>query len=419
MTTASVAPVAANRPSLWRNRDFRIFMGGQGVSALGDAVSFTALPLLVLFLTGSGVQMGLVGVLQTVPDLLFGLPAGALADRYDRRRMMLAADLGRAALTALIPLSFVLGWDTMTVILIVTAPINLLRVVFMAGFTGALPSLARRDQVGQANSLAEAVFSFSFIIGPAVAGLLVGVIGAAATIAIDAVSFAASAVAMLLISRPLQGERTGERRHLVHEIAEGVRFIWREQTLRMVISFWSVVSIISAPLVPSVIFYLTVDRGQPSQIVGLVVSGYGVGFLMGALLAGRMSRGPLGRLMLSANLASYAALAAFALSEAVPLWLVAAAATGLSGSLVLVSYVTLRGTIPPDGLLGRVGSTARTLSLGLQPIGLLVGGTLLDLVGGRATMLGIAAVAGVATMLFAFSPIMRAARVPVRAAAAS
>jgi len=267
--------------------------------------------------------MGLVGVLQTVPDLLFGLPAGALADRYDRRRMMLAADLGRAALTALIPLSFVVGWDTMTVILIVTAPINLLRVVFMAGFTGALPSLARRDQVGQANSLAEAVFSFSFIIGPAVAGLLVGVIGAAATIAIDAASFGASAVAMLLISRPLQGERTGERRHLVHEIAEGVRFIWREQTLRMVISFWSVVSIISAPLVPSVIFYLTVDRGQPSQMVGLVVSGYGVGFLIGALLAGRMSRGPLGRLMLSANLASYAALAAFALSEAVPLWLVA------------------------------------------------------------------------------------------------
>jgi ENTS family enterobactin (siderophore) exporter len=88
---------------LGRNRDFRVLLSAQGISALGDAVSFTALPLLVLALTGSGLAMGIVGALSMLPDLFIGMIAGAYADRSDRKRMMFLADLGRAALTALIP----------------------------------------------------------------------------------------------------------------------------------------------------------------------------------------------------------------------------------------------------------------------------------------------------------------------------
>lgn len=91
--------MAGGTGSLWRNRDFRVFVGGQGIAALGDAVTITALPLLVVLLTGSGFLVGIVGVLTTLPDLIVGLPAGALADRVDRRRLMFLADLGRAALT--------------------------------------------------------------------------------------------------------------------------------------------------------------------------------------------------------------------------------------------------------------------------------------------------------------------------------
>jgi len=90
---------------LARNRDFKVLLTSQTVSALGDAVSFTALPLLVLALTGSGFAMGVVGAFQTLPDLVFGMLAGAFADRSDRKRMMFLADFGRAVLTALIPLS--------------------------------------------------------------------------------------------------------------------------------------------------------------------------------------------------------------------------------------------------------------------------------------------------------------------------
>ena len=143
-------PTHCRRPRLplARNRDFKVLLTSQGVSALGDAVTFTALPLLVLALTGSGLAMGIVGALQTLPDLVFGMVAGALADRTDRRRMMLLADLGRAVLTALIPLSVLLGGPTMVVILLVAAPMSVLRSLFLAGLhrLGAGPRRALADR---------------------------------------------------------------------------------------------------------------------------------------------------------------------------------------------------------------------------------------------------------------------------------
>ena len=144
---------------LAQNRDFRVLLTSQGISSLGDGVSFTALPLLVLALTGSGFAMGIVGALQTLPDLFFGMVAGAIADRSDRKRMMFLADLGRAGLTALIPISVALGGPTMAVILLVAAPTSILRSFFLAGYTASVPALVGRSQVGRANSYFEAVYS--------------------------------------------------------------------------------------------------------------------------------------------------------------------------------------------------------------------------------------------------------------------
>ncbi|MBA2253556.1 MAG: MFS transporter, partial [Chloroflexi bacterium] len=364
----------------------------------------------------SGLAMGVVGILQTLPDLLFGLPAGAFADRWDRRRMMLFADLGRAALTALIPLSVIVGWDTMTVILLVTAPIHLLRVIFMAAFTAAVPALAGREHLGQANGIVESVYSFSFIVGPAIAGILSGLIGPAPTLAIDALSFLGSAGALFLVRRTLQAPSTGPREtHLLQEIRDGIAFIWQEQTLRMVVAYWGAVSVVTAPLVSAVIFFLTADRSQDAGIVGTVVSAYGLGYLAGAVLGGRFARGRLGLFMIGGNLAFAASLVLFAWATSLPLWLVGSFLTGASGALVLVSYVTLRAAIPPDALLGRVGSTARTISIGLSPIGMLVGGLLLDRIGGSRTVLVIAAIIVAVTALSALSRTLRAAAAPPRA----
>jgi MFS family permease len=179
----------SHRKGLLRERDYLALLAGQGVSSLGDAATFVSLPLLVLLLTGSDLLMGIVGILETAPDLLFGLPAGVCADRWDRRRMMIAADAGRALLTALIPLSVMLGWPTMTVILVVVGPINVLRVFFGAAENASIPALAGRDLLSAGTGYLEAVYSLGYILGPALAGFLITLIGPGPTIALDAVSF--------------------------------------------------------------------------------------------------------------------------------------------------------------------------------------------------------------------------------------
>ncbi len=398
--------------SLWRDRDFRVVLGGQGISAFGDAITFTALPLIVVALTGSGVAMGIVGVLSTLPDLLFGLPAGALADRWDRRRMIIGADLGRALLTALIPLSYLLGWPTMPVILLVVFPINCLRALFMAAWTSMMPALVGRDQVGRASSYAEAVFSLSFILGPAIAGVLVTTIGPGWTLLIDAATFGVSAVAMSAVRRNLRADRRGEDPHLLRDIGDGLRYLVRQPTLRVAVGFAGAVSVTTAPLTAAAIYFLTVDRQAGSEAVGVMLAMFSIGYLAGALLAARLVRGPLGRLMLLANLVGALALGVFALSEHPVIQGIAVAVSGLSQALWLIPYITLRSTITPDPLLGRVSSTARVVSLGLQPVGMLIGGLALDSLGGSTTMMAIALLLTAITGLFGLSPRLRAARAP-------
>jgi len=406
---AAVGPDEPVEQPLRQNHDFHVVLAGQGISAIGDAVSVTAMPLLVLALTGSGLAMGVVAILQRLPDLLFGLPAGAYADRWDRRRMMLAADSGRAILTALIPLAAILGWPVMAVILIVSFPINVLRVGFMAAWTAAIPNLVGRRHLGRGLGVFEAVSGGSFILGPALAGLAVSQVGAAPTLAIDAASFAVSALSLALIRRPLREATATVRGSLVHEMAAGVRFISQRPVLRDTIAFWSAISLISAPVIPAVTFYVTIDRSLGAAAFGFVISAYSVGTLLGALAASRRMSGGLAPQLLLGNLGVALATAGVALTASLPLMLVLAFASGAFQSVVLVAYITLRAAHSPDALLGRIGSTARTISVGLQPIGFLVGGILLDTVGGGPTLLVIAALTGLSSVLFALSPAIRSA----------
>jgi predicted MFS family arabinose efflux permease len=399
---------------LAQNRDFKILLTSQGISSLGDAVSFTALPLLVLALTGSGLAMGIVGALQALPDLFLGMVAGAIADRSDRKRMMFLADLGRAGLTALIPLSVALGGPTMAVILLVAAPMSILRSFFLAGYTASVPALVGRSQVGRANSYFEAIYSMGFIIGPAIAGVLASTIGPGPTLAIDAVSFALSALGLLFVRRDLRAPVDRPRRRLVIEIREGIDFIAASPTLRTVILYWGTISILMAPLVTALAVHVTRDLGQPPSILGLILAAYGVGTVIGALFtARRIGRGRVAAALIGGNVVMGMSLLVVATTVAIPVQVGAGLVAGIAQSTVLVTYLTLRTAHSPDELLGRIGSTARTISLGLQPVGLLVGGALIDLTSGSVTIALIGV--GVAVVSLAFAPVSalrRASLVP-------
>ncbi len=413
-TVAGVEP--APEP-LSRNRDFQTVLVGQGISAFGDAVTGTALPLLVLALTGSGAVMGVVGVLSTLPDLLIGLPAGAYADRWDRRRMMFLADLGRALLTAAIPLSILFGGPTLAVILLVTLPLNVLRVLWLAAYTAAVPGLVGRAQVGRATSVLEAVFNFGFILGPAIAGILSATIGPGPTIAIDAASFVVGAAALFLVRRPLRPEPRADRTHLIAEIREGVVYVIRHPTLRTVIGFWATTTVTTAALGTALTYHLMVDRALGAGSLGIVLSAYGLGSLGGALVAGRLATGRVGLVMLGGTLATGALLLTITLRPAIPFVVASAFLSGVAQANVLIGYVTLRTALSPDALLGRVGSTARMVSVGLMPLGALAGGLLVDATDGGATLAAMGGALVLASCGFALVPDVRRARAPGRAAA--
>ena len=401
----------AEPEALSRNRDFKLLLTTQGISSLGDAVNATALPLLVLALTGSGFAMGIVAALQTLPDLVFGMIAGATADRADRKRMMLVADLGRAGLTALIPVSVLLGGPTMVVIFAVAVPLSVLRSFFMAGYTAAVPGLVGRPLIAKANSLLEAVYSTGYIAGPAVAGILSSTIGPGPTLAIDAASFALSGLGLAFIGRDLRPSSDRPETGIVAEIREGVDFVVGHPILRSAILYWGLTAVISASLVTALAVYITRDLGHSAAILGVVLTAFGGGTVAGALAMARLgNRGTAAPWLIGGNLLLAAALLVIAAVPLIPVLTVSALVAGIAQSLVLVTYLTLRTAYSPDALLGRIGSTARVISFGLLPVGLLVGGAIIDLTSGSFAIAIMGAGLAIVSLPFMASSALRRAR---------
>ncbi|MCI0343993.1 MAG: MFS transporter [Chloroflexi bacterium] len=393
--------------SLRANRDFVALLSGQTVSALGDAITLTTMPLLVLFLTGSAALMGIVGALQLLPDLFLGIPAGALADRWDRRRMMILADTGRAILTMAIPVSHWLDGPTMAVILVVAFPINVLRVVSDAAYSSSIPALVGRENLGRAYSTLEATLSVPFIIGPAIAGLIIGVVGPATTIAIDAVTFAVSAAAVLLVRRSLRAVRAGEMPTFVADIRAGLAFVWKTARVRTLIAFWAVLQLATAALIPTLGYFVTIDRSLGPELFGFIGSAWSGGYLAGSLLAGRLGDRWMWQRLIVGGIVLGASILGIAVAGSPALYLAGGVAIGASLAVVLISYATLRASATPDELQGRVGSTARAITLGLMPLGMLVTGGVIEVTDATTALLIMGGLALAASVLFGLARQLR------------
>ncbi|HET7688762.1 MAG TPA: MFS transporter [Nocardioidaceae bacterium] len=383
-----ITEAAAPPPTRLRdNRDFKVLLVGQSASALGDAVSVTAMPLVVLALTGSGTLLGVVAALELLPALLLGLPSGALADRLDKRTLLIWSDAGRAVLTAAIPVAIWLDASAVVVILIVTAPVNALRVLFESTFAAAVPPLVGREHLGRAMSYLESVLSVPFIIGPALAGIMLVTVGPAATLAIDAASFAVSAVSLQLLRRRLVVEQGDEPHTLLSDIKAGLRFVVAHRELRSLIGYWCLASLATAGILPALSYYVTLDRELGNAVFGFVGSAWSVGYLVASLGNARMANRWLSARLVASGLVVGLGVLAFSLTGNLVGLLAAGFVVGAGLAVQLIAYATLRTSYTPDDLLGRVGSVARTATLGLQPLGVLGVGVALDLVDGQGTLL--------------------------------
>lgn len=424
MTTAPGYEI--DGPSRLRDdRDFRLFLVSRLISLAGSSFTLVAFPVLAYALTKSPFLTAVVASFQALPYLIFGLPAGALADRVDRKRVMVSADLLSAVVLASIPVASWLGSLTVPHLLIAAFLVPALFVFFDAADSGALPTLVGRARIAEGNS---AMWSASTIVEtsvPLLAGALLAFVDAATLVAIDALSYVASALLIRAIVRPLSDPARGAataltRRSLAAEVRQGLAFLWGHGTVRSMTAVGTAQAIAGGAFVGQMVVWadveLDVRAGDPR--LGVVFSSWGLGVLAASLAMPRLvrrygaARVTLLALPVSAVLCVVTALAAN--------WVVGAIATAAWGAaymLVVINAITYRQQVTPEPLMSRVTTTGRMLSFGLGwPIGSLLGGVVAEAAGPQAGMLAGAAVLGTGVVLAWLSPLRNETAAPAVAA---
>lgn len=381
---------AAN--SLRRNRDFTKLWVGQAVSTLGSRSSYIAYPLLVLALTGSPALAGIVGFLRQLPLLLFQLPAGALADRYDRRRLMIACDLGRALAMTSLAVALLVGRATFAHVLVVAFVEGALNVLFTPAQTGAIKQLVPSTALPAAVAANEARDSAAYLAGPSLGGVLFALTRAAPFL-VDAVSYLVSFLTLTAIRHPFQEQRRAPRRPLHREIGEGVAWIWQHPFLRSALLLAGGSNLVSNALA-LVLILASRERGASATAVGLMLTLVAAGGLAGAVLAPTLQRRLPRRLVVLGLPWLYAALIpTFALLSN-PLLLGAVfgvmALLGPTWNAIVSGYAI---AITPDHMQARRSSVDWLISGSGLAVAPLLAGYLLDRLGPTGTITAFAALA--------------------------
>src|SRR5438132_6260004 len=204
MSTKEVIPM--RQKPLWFNRDYMLLWSGQIVSNIGTQVSQLAFPLLILALTGSAAQAGFAGALRALPYVIFSLPAGALIDRWDRKRTIILCDTGRALSLASIPVALVTGHLTIIQLYLVSLIEGTLFVFFNIAEAACLPRVAPKEQLPAATAQNMATDGVTTLIGPSLGGALYTA-GRLLPFVADAISYTISVISLLFIKVKFQKER--------------------------------------------------------------------------------------------------------------------------------------------------------------------------------------------------------------------
>ncbi len=384
--------------TLWDDRVWRRFFAAHAVSITGTALTTVVLPIALYQRTGSAGLTALLAALQTVPYLLFGLFAGAIADRHDRRRIMLTADVLAALIVGSIPVADAFGVLTTPHLVIVAAGLATCFVWFDAANFGAVPSLVGRERVVRAASAMWTYDSLALIVAPAVGAVIATSASPSIALAIDAVSYLGSALLIRGIRRPFsthpnrapsadigdaatgtEAEPDGDsdRQSLRRTVAEGLHYLWEQRVLRALTLAGFGNSVSFGALLGLTVPYAVRQLGLSDHDarIGVLVAVGAVGALAAALALPRIAHGRTPpRLTTYALTGAAVAMLALAFTTsfvvALPIWLLWQAGT----ELAILNGITYRQTTVPDALLSRVNVVARMVAWGGQPFGAALGG---------------------------------------------
>jgi Transmembrane secretion effector len=389
-------------------RDFALLWTGAAVSLLGDGVYIVAIAWQVYEISNRPSAPALVGVAWSLPQVLLMLLSGALADRFDRRRLMIAGDLIRCAAIATIGTLSITGRLTVALVVGLVVVYGVGQAIFQPSFSAIVPTIVPVNLLVEANSLAQFVRPFSMmLLGPLIGGLVIAAFGAGWAFVFDGGTFAFSALMILLMRTRREPRHADSGERLMSEVAEGLRYVIAHRWLILAM-VGATVSLLATwgpweTLVPYVI--KNELHGGPTAL-GLVFGAGGLGSVAAALFFGQrgtLPRRPVTALYLAWAIAMFGT-AGFGLVTGVWQAMIVALATEACITILIVIWFTLVQRLVPHDLLGRVTSLDWMISIGGVPLSFAIVGPVASAIGARTTLVLAGILGGVITLAVMFLP---------------
>jgi len=379
---------------LWRSRDFRRLWLSLTVTSFGAQVTNLALPLTAaLMLQATPLQMGILVALETLPFALVSLHAGVLIDRVRKLPVVIGCSIARGVALLAIPIAAFGGLLSVELLYVVGFFCGVQNVIGGAAYQVLLAQLAGRERLVEANAKIALGETSAALVGPGVAGALIQAVTAPFAILLDALGFLASALMLRGVRAAHDVPHPGPKASVMQEIGEGLRLVWGNRTLFALAWLAALWQVLHHMQVAVLILFATRDLGLSAGAIGVTYMAGGLGCVIGAAFAERLSaRFGVGPIIVHGLILTALAWQAFGLISG-PVWL----ATVLLGVTMLVfdfggilygiNYLSLRQAITPDRLLGRMTATMRFLTVAMAPLGSLAGGVLAEHIGLRTTLL--------------------------------
>jgi MFS family permease len=380
------------RPSFFINRSFGLFWLGQSVSTLGSQVTAFAVPLLAaLTLHATAQQMGFLRAAEFDPFLILTLPAGVWADLGIRRLLMIVSNLIRGIVIVLVPLAILRGWARLEVLYLVMFAMGSFKVIFEMAYQTYIPEVVNRENLVNANSKIMMSYALGQSAGPGLAGIMVEILGAPLAVLADAVGFFLCAGCLFRI-RHREVKTCHPRQNLLSQIADGFRYVGREPHIRSLLCLVTMNNFFLNALMALAVLYATRDVGMRPGIFGVAVSIGGIGAVIGSLSVQRLGAwlGPGPLVVYSSALMSLAAFCFPLVSSPNGLGVLCLTTAyfvlSAGGASITVFAWTIRQTLTPNELLGKMNGAFRFCVTGIMPFGALFGGWLGGLLGIRQTL---------------------------------
>jgi MFS family permease len=390
---------------LRHNRDFLLLQLGQLLSQSGTQIASIAYPLLVLSLSGSATQAGIVGFARLASGAVFALPAGLIADRWNRKTLMIASDVLRLVTMAALAAAVVSGDVSFSMITVAAFLEGTGASFFQAAESGAMRSVVPAEQLPAAINVVTGRRAAINVAGPPLGGALFGLARSLPFVA-DAVSYAFSTVALLAMRTPFQEERDEKAGRLREQLLEGFRFLWHHPFLRMTTLVFAPLGFVALGYTLALVV-IAEQEGLSGAAVGALVASFGVGVLVGSAVSPWVRKALPTRAVLLLELWMWPIPLLFVVWPNVYVLaasLVPAALAIPSTDSVVFGYQL---ALTPDRLVGRVGSVFRTIVLFVGPIGPLVAGFLLGQASPRLAIGFFVAVALLAAVVATLTPALR------------